>query len=369
MSGIFTNITNTEKVSAKKVFNENRITETEAEYLYTKSSLSFCAYLANYIKEKRFGKNVFYNQNTHIEITNRCVNKCKFCSFYREEGDPECWDLNIEDVLNILKDNKLKNITEIHLTGGLHPHKSTEFYCNLFNTIKKLLPTIHIKAFTAVEIEYFAKSDSITTKEVISILKNNGLNSLPGGGAEILNDNIRRTICPEKTSSNTWLKIHNEAHKSGLTSNCTMLFGHIETIANRIEHMQKLRNLQDQTSGFNCFIPLKYKIYGNDLKVKSETNLLDELKTYSISRIFFDNIPHLKAYWPMCGKENAALSLSFGVDDIDGTISNSTKIYSMAGSKEQKPEMSKNQIKELIINTGFNPVERNSTYEIIKDNF
>ncbi len=366
MDELFKSNTKTEQQIAEKIFNNSRISVEDANYLFSHSSLAFCAYLADHIRKKRFGNNVFFNKNTHLEITNRCINKCKFCSFYREKGDPECWDLEINDVLHILKDSKLNDITEVHITGGLHPDKTTKFYCELFSEIKKVFPKIHIKAFTAVEIEYFAKTNNCSSLETIHELKEFGLNSLAGGGAEILNNNIRRTICPEKTNAETWLRIHNEAHTLGLSTNSTMLFGHIESFSDRVDHMNKLRILQDETNGFNCFIPLKYKVFGNDLNVETETSLLDELKTYAISRIFLDNIPHLKAYWPMCGKENASLFLSFGADDIDGTISNSTRIYSMAGSKEQKPDMSETEIRELIKNVGFIPVERNSVYEIIK---
>ena len=365
MNEFIQNISEEEKIISEKVFVGKRISTKDALHLFNKSSLSFCGYLANFAKEKAFKKEVYYNKNTHLEISNRCINKCKFCSFYREKGMPDCWDLEIPDVIEILKDKSLKEITGIHLTGGLHPEKTSEFYCELFSEIKKQFPNIHIKAFTAVEIEYFAKSDNKSSEEILSLLKKHGLNSLAGGGAEILNNEIRQKICPEKTKSETWLRIHKEAHQANLSTNCTMLYGHIESFENRIEHLDKLRTLQDTTKGFNCFIPLKYKVFGNDLNVQKETTLLDELKTYSISRLFLDNIPHIKAYWPMTGKENAALSLSFGVDDIDGTVSNSTKIYSMAGSKEQSPEMSEDSIIKLIEQDGFVAKERDSEYKII----
>jgi aminodeoxyfutalosine synthase len=357
---------NIEKNIATKVFLGERISVEDAIYLYENSNISFCAYLANHIKERKFGKEVYYNKNTHIEISNRCINKCKFCSFYREEGMPDCWDLEIPDVIKILTEKIKDDISEVHLTGGLHPEKTSKFYCKLFTKIKDLFPQLHIKAFTAVEIEYFAKSDNKTSLEILKGLKANGLNSLAGGGAEILDDSIRREICPEKTNSETWLRIHQEAHSLGLSSNCTMLYGHIENIEDRVNHMDKLRELQDSSRGFNCFIPLKYKTFGNRLNLKNEINLSEELKTYSISRIFLDNIAHLKAYWPMTGKEYAALSLSFGVDDMDGTISDSTKIYSMAGSKEQKPEMTANEMIELIENQGFVAIERSSEYKTFK---
>ncbi|MDD4148754.1 MAG: CofH family radical SAM protein [Bacteroidales bacterium] len=362
---MFKNISDVEQSILKKISIDEPISIEEGIYLFEKSDFSFCAFLADQIRTKKFGKKTFYNKNTHIEISNRCVNKCKFCSFYREKGMPDCWDLDIFDVIGILNSKKDENLTEIHITGGLHPEKFTQFYCDLFAEIKKSFPKIHIKAFTAVEIEYFAKKDKMSILETLKVLKDNGLNSLAGGGAEILDDSIRTKICPEKTNSKTWLNVHEIAHSLGLSSNCTMLYGHIETVSDRISHMARLRDLQNVSGGFNCFIPLKYKTYGNRLNIETEISLLEELKTYSIARIFLNNIPHIKAYWPMTGKENAVLSMSFGVDDMDGTISDSTKIYSMAGSSEQKPEMTEIEMRNLIESNGFQPVERDSEYNEI----
>ncbi len=362
MNEMFKNIGSIEQGIVEKVYRDEPINVEEGIYLFENSDFSFCAFLADKIRNKKFGKKTFYNKNTHVEISNRCVNKCKFCSFYREKGMPDCWDLEISDVLKILNSKKDENLTEIHITGGLHPEKFTKFYCELFGEIKKNFPKIHIKAFTAVEIEYFAKMDKMSVTDILKILKNSGLNSLAGGGAEILDDRIRSKICPEKTNSETWLHVHRTAHNLGLSSNCTMLYGHIENLEDRILHMARIRDLQNITGGFNCFIPLKYKTYGNRLNIEHEISLMEEIKTYAIARIFLNNIPHIKAYWPMTGKENAALSLSFGVDDMDGTISDSTKIYSMAGSSEQKPEMTEPQMRKLIKSHGFQPVERDSEY-------
>ncbi|PLX08574.1 MAG: aminofutalosine synthase MqnE [Marinilabiliales bacterium] len=362
MNNLFSQLNKTELQIYDKIQAKQAISIDDGIYLAKNSSLAFCAFLANSIRERLYAKKAFLNVNTHIEISNRCVNKCKFCSFYRKKGDPDCWDLEIDDVLRFLESKSEENLTEVHLTGGLHTEKTSQFYCDLFTEIKKQFPQIHIKAFTAVEIEYFAKSDGLTTEEAISKLKTHGLNSLAGGGAEILDDKIRRKICPEKTNSETWLKVHKIAHQTGLSSNCTMLYGHIESVEDRIYHMAKLRELQEETNGFNCFIQLKYKTYGNRLNIHTEINLPEELKTYAIARIFLHNIPHIKAYWPMTGIENAALAMSYGADDMDGTISDSTKIYSMAGSIEQKPQISKAEMEELISLHGFVPVERDSLY-------
>ncbi|HNQ68040.1 MAG TPA: aminofutalosine synthase MqnE [Bacteroidales bacterium] len=349
---------------ANAVFENIRISTEQAVYLYEHSDSIFCAWLANNVKEGKFGKKVFYNKNIHIEVSNICINKCKFCSFYRKKGDEGAWEMDICEIMDILAEKNIDEITEIHITGGLHPEKKLSFYIELFKEIKAKYPKIHLKAFTAVEIEYFAKSDKLSFEEILKILKTSGLNSLAGGGAEILDDKIREKLCPKKTKSQVWLDIHNIAHSLGIRTNSTMLYGHIENYSDRVFHMQQLRELQDKTGGFNCFIPLKYKSFGNSLEITTEISLSEELKNYAIARLFLDNIPHIKAYWPMCGKETAILALSFGADDFDGTIGNSTKIYSMAGSVS-KPELSEDQIKELLSEAGFKAVERNSDYEIL----
>lgn len=349
---------------ANAVFENRRISPEQAVYLYKNSDPIFCAWLANIVKERHFGKKVFYNKNIHVEVSNICINKCNFCSFCHEEGSDGAWEMSIGEVLSFLAEKNINEITEIHITGGLHPEKRLQFYVELFKEIKSKYPKIHLKAFTAVEIEYFAKSDRLSFEEVLNILKKSGLNSLAGGGAEILDDKIREKLCPQKTKSQVWLEIHNIAHNLGIKSNCTMLYGHIENYCDRVLHMKKLRDLQDKTGGFNCFIPLKYKSFGNSLDIDTEISLSEELKNYAIARLFLDNIPHIKAYWPMCGKETAILALSFGADDFDGTISDSTKIYSMAGG-ENKPEISEKDIKMILSKAGFEAVERNSDYNVI----
>jgi aminodeoxyfutalosine synthase len=350
---------------ANAVIDNVRISSDQAIYLYQKSDPVFCGWLANIVKERKFGNKVFYNKNIHVEVSNICKNKCLFCSFYRDKSSTEAWELNISDVMEILKSKSEGEIAEIHITGGLHPEKKLSFYVELFKEIKTLYPNIHIKAFTAVEIEYFAKSDKLSIVEVLKTLKSSGLNSLAGGGAEILDDNIRQKICTQKTKSQVWLDIHSTAHNLGIKTNCTMLFGHVENCNDRVTHLQRLRELQDKTGGFNCFIPLRYKSVGNLLNVKAEISLSEELKNYAISRIFLDNIPHLKAYWPMCGRETAVLALSFGADDFDGTIGDSTKIYSMAGG-EKNPSLNEDDIVKILSDANFKAVERNSDYFEIK---
>ncbi len=354
-----------EKNIAEKVFSGKRINNSEALYLFEKSGIDFCGFLANHIKEKRYSNNIFYNKNIHLEISNICINKCNFCSFYREKNSQEAWNMDIKDILEYLKSKNIQDLTEIHIVGALHPDKNVDFYKELFRKIKNTYPHIHLKALTAVEIEFLAKKENKESKQIISELNNSGMDSLAGGGAEILDDKIRKILCPDKTNSESWLRIHREAHELKIPSNCTMLYGHTESYADRINHFEKLRKLQDITGGFNCFIPLKYKAFGNNLNINSEIPLVEELKNYAISRIYFDNIPHIKAYWPMCGKETAFLSLCFGIDDLDGTINDTTKIYSMAGSDEQNPDMNSEELKTRCKTMGFDARERDSLYNII----
>ncbi|HOZ30762.1 MAG TPA: aminofutalosine synthase MqnE [Bacteroidales bacterium] len=352
---------------AEAVFDDIRISSEQALYLYENSDPVFCGWLANILKERNYNQRVFYNKNIHVEVSNICINRCSFCSFYRDRLDSPAWEMSIDDIMVLIAEKSTDGITEIHITGGLHPEKKLAFYVELLTQIRAKYPEVHIKAFTAVEIEYFAKTENRSYQDVLGILKSCGMNSLAGGGAEILDDNIREILCPLKTKSQTWLEIHRIAHEMGIKSNCTILYGHIEKYKDRVYHMRKLRELQDRTGGFNCFIPLKYKSHGNSLEINTETSLSEELKNYAISRLFLDNIPHIKAYWPMSGVEMALMALSFGADDFDGTISDSTKIYSMAGG-EKKPELSENQIRNLLSEAGFIAFERNSEYVVIAEN-
>jgi len=228
--------------------------------------------------------------------------------------------------------------------------------------IKKHRPSLHVKAFSAIELDHMIKTAGLTIGEGLNRLKEYGLDSIPGGGAEIFYNEVREKICNEKTSPETWLLIHETAHRIGIPSNATMLYGHIESYAHRIDHMNRLRTLQDRTGGFNAFIPLKYKSAHNSLSYLKEVSITEDLRNYAVSRIFLDNIPHIKAYWPMSGKETAQLSLSFGADDLDGTIDDTTRIYSMAGADEKNPAMTSAEISKLIIEAGFNPAERDSLY-------
>ena len=351
---------------ASKIFENKRITLNEGLALYKKAELSILAVLANYSKKLLTGKKVFFNKNIHIEPTNICIYNCKFCSYSRKKGEPGSWELTEEEILNSVKKYKNSDITEIHIVGGTHPHWDTFYWSNILKKIKGIIPAIFIKAFTAVELDNMFRKSGLTVKEGIRILKNSGLDAIPGGGAEIFNSNIRNKICHEKTSGKEWLKIHEIAHTEGIKSNATILYGHIEKYEHRLEHMELLRNLQDKTKGFSAFIPLKYKSSNNEMQQIGEVSITEDLKNYAMSRIYLDNFKHIKAYWPMLGKKYIPVSLAFGVDDLDGTIKDTTKIYSMAGADDQSPSMTETEIIELIKNEGFIPAERDTIYNEIK---
>ncbi len=353
---------------AEKVQEGERITEGEGLLLFEKGSLSFLGSLANSVRERLHGDAVFFNRNFHIEPTNVCVFSCHFCAYsrlyaHRQEG----WELSFDQMLNIVKSYDGKPVTEVHIVGGVHPKMNLYFFVDLLKAIKAHRPDLHIKAFTAVELDYMFRKAKLSIEEGVNILKEAGLNSIPGGGAEIFDEEIRQKISADKVDGKGWLAIHQAIHEAGMHSNATMLYGHIENYANRIDHMSRLRSLQDKTGGFNTFIPLKFRNGDNDMSNVPEVSLVEDLKTYAVARIFMDNFPHLKAYWPMLGRKNAQLSLAFGVDDIDGTIDDTTKIYSMAGAEEQKPAMSTDDLVTLIKQVGRKPVERDTLYNVVKE--
>jgi aminodeoxyfutalosine synthase len=353
---------------ADKIYNNQRITEEDGLLLFEKASLPFVGSLANYVREKMHGNTTYFNRNFHIEPTNVCVFSCNFCSYSklyakREEG----WELSIEQMLHMVQKYDGVPVTEVHIVGGVHPKMDLQFFADLLKAIKTHRPGLHIKAFTAVEYDYMFRKAKVSVQEGLQFLIEAGLNSIPGGGAEIFHPEIREKICADKVDANGWLNIHKTAHKLGLHSNATMLYGHIEQYWHRIDHMSRLRNLQDETKGFQTFIPLKFRNQDNDMSNVHESSVVEDMKMYAIARLFLDNFPHLKAYWPMLGRHNAQMTLSFGVNDIDGTIDDTTKIYSMAGSEEQTPTMTTEQLVALIQQVKRKPVERDTLYNVVKD--
>ena len=353
---------------AEKVNLKQRITNEEGLYLFEKASLSFVGFLANYIRETKHGDITYFNRNFHIEPTNVCVFSCKFCSYSKlyankEEG----WELSIDQMIDIVKSYDGKPITEVHIVGGVHPKMNMDYFIELMQRIKAHRPSLHVKAFTAVELDYMFRKAKLTAEQGMAKLHEAGLDSLPGGGAEIFAPEIREQIAPDKVDAIGWLRIHEIAHDLGMHSNATMLYGNIEKYEHRIDHMSRLRNLQDKTGGFNTFIPLKFRNHDNEMSNVPESTITEDMRLYAIARIYLDNFAHLKAYWPMLGRENAQLSLSFGVNDIDGTIDDSTKIYSMAGSEEQNPAMSTEELVTLIKQVKRKPIERDTLYNVVTD--
>lgn len=348
-----------------KILKGTRISKEEGLVLYEKADLALLGVLANAIKEDKNADYVFYNKNLHIEPTNICIYNCNFCS-YSKKVNTDGWELTETEILDKVKSALKTGITEVHIVGGVHPNYDLHYYGNIIKKIKEIAPLIHIKAFTAIELDYMIKKAGLSIVEGLLKLKEYGLNSIPGGGAEIFNEEVREKICGQKSTGEIWLKIHEAAHKLGIPSNATMLYGHIENYSHRIDHLAKLRELQDKTGLFNTFIPLKFKNKNNKLSYIEEVSLTEDLRNFAVSRIFLDNFDHLKAYWPMLGKETTQLALSFGVDDVDGTINDSTKIYSMAGSKEEHPSMTSQEMQEFISNVNRTPVERDSLYNIVE---
>jgi len=353
---------------AKKVFDKKRITPEEGLYLFEHASLGYLGTLANFIREEKNGKNTYFNRNFHIEPTNVCIYTCTFCSYSRlikERKDG--WEYTLDEMMDIVRKYDQEPVTEVHIVGGVLPKYDVSFYAELFKTIKKHRPELHIKALTPVEYHYIFKKEKISYEEGMALMLEAGLDSMPGGGAEIFHPEIRDQIAGGKCSGEEWLRIHEIWHDLGKKSNATMLYGHIESYFHRIDHLEKLRNLQDKTGGFQTFIPLKFRNKDNQLSHLKEVSALDDLRNYAVSRIYLDNFDHIKAYWPMIGRNMAQLSLSFGVDDIDGTIDDTTKIYSMAGSEEQTPSLSTRDLVNLIKAVGKHPLERDTLYNVLHD--
>ncbi len=366
----------------KKVLSGKRITPEDAIALFNSDDIYTLGRLANYVAVSKNGNYAYFIQNRHINPTNICVNRCKFCAFSRSKGEKGAYELSIEKIIKKLKGEQrirgnrqvIRNsksftcfspsFNEVHIVGGLHPDWSFDYYIELLKTIKKTIPVLHIKAFTAVEIDYFSKISGLSLKNTLLSLKEAGLDTMPGGGAEILSDRVRHNICPEKISGKRWLKVMETAHSVGIKTNATMLYGHIENYRDRVEHMLELRDLQDKTGGFQAFIPLAFHPLNTKIDGAKYTSGIDDLKTVAVSRIFLDNIPHIKAYWIMLGEKIAQLALLFGADDLDGTIVEE-KITRSAGALSGFA-LTKSELINLINKAGKVPVERDSFYRPVQ---
>ncbi len=353
---------------AQKIQGGERITFDEGVLLFEKAELGYLGVLANYIREKKHGDRTYFNRNFHIEPTNLCVYDCKFCSYSRLIKErSQGWEYTMEEMLDIVKKYDDEPVTEVHIVGGVLPQYDVPFYSELFSRIKAYRPELHVKALTPVEYHYIFKKAKIDYATGMKMMKDAGLESIPGGGAEIFHPEIREQIAKDKCTADQWLDIHEEWHKLGMRSNATMLYGHIEKFWHRVDHMERLRQLQDKTAGFQTFIPLKFRNQDNQMSHVPESTVTEDLRNYAIARIYLDNFDHIKAYWAMISRNTAQLSLNFGVDDIDGTLDDTTKIYSMAGAEEQHPGMSTKQLVELIKQVGRQPIERDTLYNVVTD--
>src|SRR6185369_17151804 len=357
-------MTTFETISAK-IRAGQRITSDEALFLFESNDLLGIGELAALANEHKNGTNVYFNVNRHINPTNVCVNRCAFCAFSRTAGEDGAYTLALGEICRRAREAEEEGATEVHIVGGLHPDLPFEFYEETLQAIRHAAPKLHIKAFTAVEIEYFSRISGLTIEAVLERLIGAGLGSMPGGGAEILVEEVRQKICPEKITGARWLEIIRLAHLAGLKTNATMLYGHLETAADRVAHMEMLRELQYETGGFQAFIPLAFQPENSDLKLDIKaTSGLDDLETLASARIFRDSIDHIKADWVMLGEKIAQVSLSFGVNDLDGTVVEEQITKAAGGATDGS--MTKNDIVHLIRQAGRIPVERDTVYNVVK---
>ena len=347
-----------------KVRNGARISDAEALELFQSNDLLAIGELAALANRRQNGDRVYFNVNRHINYSNICVNRCTFCAFCKGEGDAGAYTLALNEVLAKAAEAAAAGATEIQMVGGLHPELPFDFYLEMLASIKADNPALHIKAFTAVEIDSFARITGQSIEAVIDELKKAGLESLPGGGAEIFAEEVREQICPEKISGERWLDVTEKVHRAGLKSNATMLFGHLESYEDRIDHLGRLRRLQDRTGGFQSFIPLAFQPDNTRVPGAKGVGGVDALKTLAISRVYLDNFRHVKAYWIMLGLKIAQVALAFGVNDLDGTVVEE-KIGHDAGA-DSPQAMSKEQIVELIRKAGRIPVERDTLYRELR---
>lgn len=356
------------KAIAQKVFEGERISEEEGLLLFERAPIAYLGTLSNFIREQKHGHKTYFNRNFHVEPTNVCLYTCTFCSYSRLiKKRSEGWEYSMEEIMDIIKKYDDEPVTEVHIVGGVLPQYDLKFYSDLFQAIKAHRPDLHVKALTPVEYHYIFKKGKVSYEEGMKMMEEAGLDSMPGGGAEIFHPEIRDQIAGGKCSGAQWLRIHEIWHELGKRSNATMLYGHIEEFKHRVHHLEELRKLQDKTGGFQTFIPLKFRNKDNQMSHVPESTTVEDLRNYAISRIYLDNFDHIKAYWPMIGRTTAQMALAFGVNDIDGTIDDTTKIYSMAGSEEQNPALSTQELVQLIRRVGREPIERDTLYNVVKD--
>ncbi len=342
-----------------------RVEPDEAVRLWREAPLPLLGSLAFGIKRRLSGDAVYYNRNFHIEPTNICVFRCRFCSYRRAPGQPGAWNLSLDEIESLARSRHGSGVTEVHIVGGVHPDHDLDFYIEMIRRVKAAIPEAAVKAFTAIELAYMIGKAGFGFEEGLKRLREAGMDAIPGGGAEIFDETLRARICPEKGDSQTWLALHRAAHGLGIKTNATMLYGHVETVEQRVDHLDRLRRLQDDTGGFDAFIPLKFRRAGNELGLGlEEVPVTEDMRTLAMSRIFLDNFPHVKAYWVMYGIDTASMALLYGADDVDGTIDDTTRIYSMAGA-EEKPRLTVERIRRMASEAGLRAVERDTFYNEI----
>ena len=345
----------------EKVLSNTRLSADDGERLYSTTHLPALGYLADLVRERLNGNRAYYIYNQHINYSNVCINLCKFCAFGKPKSHPKAYEMSLKEIISKIRERKDEPVTEVHIVGGLHPDLPYEYYLDMLNAIKAERPDLHIQAFTCVEIAHLAGLAGQSTARTLEDLVDAGLGSIPGGGAEVFSTRIRDKLCPNKLPGKDWLEVAKTAHRMGIRSNATMLYGHIETFAERVEHLMALREAQDETSGFLCFIPLAFHPKNTELESLSPTGGVDDLKNIAVSRLLLDNFQHIKAYWVMIGPKVAQISLSFGADDLDGTVLEE-KITHMAGA-DTAQAMTRSEIEHLIQQAGREPVERDTLYQ------
>lgn len=346
-----------------KVETGERLTYEDGLRLYNCNDILAVGYLANIVRNRLNGDSTFFIYNQHINYSNICTNLCKFCAFGKEKDADKAYEMSVDEVKEKVRERLDEPITEIHMVGGIHPDLPFEYYTEVLRGIKEVKPSVHIQAFTCVEIAHLATLAGKPVQDTLEILKEAGLGSIPGGGAEVFSPRIRELTCKDKLPGRDWLEIAKIAHRQGLNTNATMLYGHIETMEERLEHLQALREAQDETKGFLAFIPLAFHPQNTEMSSLARTTGLDDLKNIAVARLFLDNFPHIKAYWVMIGPKLAQIALSFGADDMDGTVKEEI-ITHMAGAETEQAIGSGTLVK-LIKEAGRTPIERDTLYNVL----
>src|SRR5271163_1618210 len=348
----------------EKVQADVRLDAADGVALFKSSDILAVGYMANLVRERKHGNVTWFNVNRHINPTDVCVASCKLCAFGKKAKDPTAYAFSLEEIWERAGRGHAEGVTEFHIVGGLHPELSLDWYCDMLRGLKQRYPEVHLKAFTMVEIGYFAQRTKISPREVLERLKDAGMDSMPGGGAEIFSERVRRIICDHKITGEQWLDVARTAHKLGIYSNCTMLYGHIETPEDRVDHLLKLRGLQDETHGFQTFIPLAFHPANTAMEHIGKTTGFNDLREIAVSRLMLDNIPHIKAYWVMMTPQIAQIALRFGADDLDGTVVEE-KIYRDAGGATSG-SLRRSELLRLIREAGREPLERDTLYHPVE---